>query len=631
MIAAGLVGAGGANSHSTSSPKTYAYLGDSAEISAPHGDISLLANSTADAQATGRGFAAGFAAVNVINPKATVNPTVRAYTAGGGSLIGKNVAINSESTATGNAVTGGVTVGAVSLGSMQPEVHITNTNEASVGEKNTVRADGTVVKNSDGTAHVVDGTVQLAGGAVEISATSHNSGTPSARSIDGGIVDLSSATVTFNVVDHTKTEVKSGATITADKSVTVTSSTDTTAHPKATIYSFGAAVKPSTNVAMNITNDTQTSISGKLTSPQITVTATVPKLDVTAETDSDAIAAVDDADATTKLTTNSTAVVNVEPNAVLDGHDGVTLTASHELLKTVARAKANSHALLGKTTAKATNDLTTTTTVNAQQGSQISTRDLTVEALSPKAPQFEAEAHEKGALIDIGNDKNERTLHALRMIDFNSHVVVPPPTSPLLVIDENGDVVKQVNVKFDRTDDAIVVHDIDNSGPLSGKITFSIPMSDHDGSTDANISSSATLKGDGAEFDFDRAYKAVTLTNHSSKDLRVNKLNVLNPSTHFDLPITYVPSSLEKKFTQDKFGQFASKTELEISSTSSAGGDVILAGDINNPLGTSTIKSSADSIKVANSNVAITTSALTMEAAQTIDPASAEGRIQIGG
>lgn len=58
---------------------------------------------------------------------------------------------------------------------------------------------------------------------------------------------------------------------------------------------------------------------------------------------------------------------------------------------------------------------------------------------------------------------------------------------------------------------------------------------------------------------------------------------------------------------------------------------MILAGDINNPLGTSTIKSSADSIKVANSDVAITTSALTMEAAQTIDPASAEGRIKLGG
>ena len=594
----------------TVTPDVDAIIGGAAGIEAG-GAITVQAShaktgsfgARAEANASGGGLIGGNGALSNATAGAVVDTTIES---GARLDAGGNVTIKAsgENDAKANAL--GITGGVVGVGI------------------NTANADG-----MGSTATSMNGAV-VAEGNVTILSESTNVIEADATGGSGGVVAISAASANVLVQDHsTVTTIGELASLAAGDVLLVEARMSTDADANSEVDAFGAGVFATTHATTEVTGAaTTTTISNgaDLRGDTVRILARVTNLDADATADSRAGAAGADSDATATVNTDSDVSITIRDQARVLGETRVEIKAGHESLPTKARAVAETSGLGGDSDPAASNVLDTLTTVTTASGAEITTRDLFVEAHAQSNPGYEAEAIKRGAVIDTGESSGSRSVTHVRRIDFNATVVLLGPLSPELVVDEDGNIVKLINIDTPAiTADEIVLGDIVNPGGIfAGTITFSITPSflDSDPTGVGTVTSSATITG-APEFEFRTAFDRVTIENASSRDLRVGNIDVLNASAQFGANISVNVSN--------KSGFSFTTTTNPGSSvvTIESAADVFLDGFIHNPLGTTELRSLAgDIVSAAAAVTAIRSNTIALDAANGTIGAN-DGRLRI--
>lgn len=170
-------------------------------------------------------------------------------------------------------------------------------------------------------------------------------------------------------------------------------------------------------------------------------------------------------------------------------------------------------------------------------------------------------------------------------IAWNSDVVLLCGSSTELAIDENGNIVVASNVTATVTADTITVADIANSGQC-------------------NVLFEATvISGSGGSWDCRNGSGEVTITNMSDRDLVVNDIDVTSATAQPVVELDAASVALTFDITRSVA---SSAIEIENSGDS----DLILAGLIENPVGTTTITNALGNILSNGTEAIVRTSAL---------------------
>ena len=119
----------------------------------------------------------------------------------------------------------------------------------------------------------------------------------------------------------------------------------------------------------------------------------------------------------------------------------------------------------------------------------------------------------KRSLATGGADEGGLGLIEANSIDFDSDVIILAGRNPLLIIDEAGNIAKQVNVTATVGANTVTVDPIMNMHP--GNVIFA-------------TGGDGTTVGSGGLWEFQDNFERVTLLNFSKKDLVVDDINVIN-------------------------------------------------------------------------------------------------------
>src|SRR5262249_55464166 len=145
--------------------------------------------------------------------------------------------------------------------------------------------------------------------------------------------------------------------------------------------------------------------------------------------------------------------------------------------------------------------------------------------------------YSKRALASGGSHGDTNNNQA-RTVTWNADVHIFSGQSPELEIDANGVITKAGNVDVNDSATAgesatkksgliksgtIVVNNITNDDP--GQAYF-------DDSGDASGSGSVSISGSGGSWDFSDTFRQVLITNHSSKTLKINNIDVVNTTVN---------------------------------------------------------------------------------------------------
>ena len=309
-----------------------------------------------------------------------------------------------------------------------------------------------------------------------LSADSSNRANPSATGSGIGAISFSAANTTVSINDTTATAIGDRSVITAEEKILVEAKMATVALADSDVATLGLLFfDAKTDATMTFDGSTTTTIGGAtLLAADVALLAEVTLLKAGAEAHSGAIAPGASSTAISILNVDSSANVIVRGQASITGTERVVIGARHDGLVTNSKAKATTFGALAGTVAEASGTQTTASTVVAEVGSSITTRDLVVEANAPFSPSFSVLA-QTSAIFEFGGATESRSFSLTRSIDFNGDVTILSVPSPELVIDANGDVVKQVNISFQESPTEISVDDIKNDNSLPappGKITF---------------------------------------------------------------------------------------------------------------------------------------------------------------
>ena len=244
---------------------------------------------------------------------------------------------------------------------------------------------------------------------------------------------------------------------------------------------------------------------------------------------------------------------------------------------------------------------TLSTTVQADQGVTVNAgpRIPGDPALQPIPPQTSNPNNSQNNLGSLalysaaldnnisGNNGNPSTNHN---IDWNSNVVVTSGPSPTLIINANGIITTAINVGPGFTvgnpapvnaNGDIVVPDIANADP--GDIWFVTGSTPLGGSYSGNITHSQTTP----TFTFSDTLSQVTIINNSPHGLVIQNIGVANSTTRpqVELDTGTITLLFNIKHT-------VAPTVVDIEQNNlfdSSAHDLVIAGLINNPIGTTTI------------------------------------------
>jgi trimeric autotransporter adhesin len=403
------------------------------------------------------------------------------------------------------------------------------------------------------------------------------------------IADISQATAEMTVTDVTRALVGDGSVITAGGilSVDATAIIDADVNDPgeddgARVDTGGLGADSDTTASTTVGATTATTIgASELTGNQVRMDARIERLDALANADSQASAAGADSDASATTSTTSTAATTVKTGARITGLDGVLLSAAHDSVSTRAEALARADALFGDSDPSSSNTQTSNTSVTAEAGAFITTRDLAVIASVPVAPVAASVATKDGALIDGGSESRLRSQTVNRAIAFDATVLLAG-ASPILEIAADGSVVAQEIITFSRpAPGQIAIDDLSNTADLKGRAAFTIGSIALDSDTDARTTSTGALTGT-PTIQVQTAFESVTVRNGSADDLIINDIDVLGTAGTPDIAVTALDASgFQPVVTSDP-----GATPLTVESAAS--GDILLAGRVYNPFGSTT-------------------------------------------
>ncbi|MCB1491701.1 MAG: hypothetical protein KDJ77_07865, partial [Rhodobiaceae bacterium] len=539
--------------------------------------VNLEADNTVDASLEGVAAGGGILSGQGLDVELTVDPTT-SVTVGAGADIAavQSVTVTSTADMTAEASGNAGSYGGVAVIVGGSTANLTNTNTATIG----------------------DGSVITGGTAVDIRASSTNDASALGDGGTGGLVAVIISDATVVESDETHTNVGAGAQITSGTNLTVESRTSSTgfANPDASAGGIGADTETTGTLTYNGSTITDIGANAVLkASETLDVLARVTMLDLTVDAVSESSALGANSDATATIdrpadTPTSDAQVVIHAGADLTGDTAVNVKARHESITSMAISDATTNGLGAATDAYSNNDFDVETRVMTETGSEIHTRNLTVEAFGDQSISGFTSPTVHGAAIDTGDSHTDETLVYQRTIDFNSGVFLFGPPSPELVVNSLGQITKRVGMSaptINATD--IILPSIVNNSTAAGRATFNIPTWGND-PTPAGYNTTQgedSIKGN-ASFTFLTAFDHITVTNASTRNVVIGLIDPVaaTPNYASNLTINVTETSQFVTTTTSDPGH----TEIVVSNTATSGDpDIVVNGAIRNSLGPVTL------------------------------------------
>ena len=627
-IAVSLGGAGaGGDASATVSPTVQAYAGGGATLTAT-GDLAIASNTNSTATASNTGVAGStILAVGISTAEATVGGSTTSTVGAGATLTaGGSLGVTATATESTDAEASAFAGALIAGGDATATATTTQAVKAVVGDETAASpapttlsaGTGATISSSDTTTKALAMTTNKIGGAVAVGnptstttlndsshaalggnvtvtvalgdftlkAVSENDGVKSdAEAAGGGIVKFASGTATTNLTSPATAVVGAGSSVSAlQGSLLVQSQTGTDANAVATADGGGLGVNSTTEADTTVSSTAESDVKqgASLTARFVTVTAqggTSRKAQANATSSSSALGVT--TKATTKLSPTYTSTVSVAGGTSLTGTDLVQLSADSGAITADSVATGNSSALGGETDANASDTMTYGASVSTAAGSTIVAGSLTVSANTP-TPTVKTDDPRTTAAIETGSGSKPQTLTPQNTVQFNSDVTLLG-AGPRLHIGPGGQVIEQSGgVTFQSTPTQISVDNITNQSTGSATFTTS-------GQGTRQISGNAA-------FHFGTSLAAVIITNDSPKSLVMHDVQVINPDPTSNVQID---PTVSQNFHYTTDIAAATRTTVDIRNTSSS--DIILAGQILNPLGDTLINNADPSTNTGGS------------------------------
>jgi hypothetical protein len=617
-------------------------------------DFTLGANGSATDTATTTGATLAGGSAGESKATARANPVVTALLQNASINAGRDVLVNttgtSNATATAHASAGQLvgTIGSVTEADANPTLNtevlagvefgttinagrdatfnaLPDATATSTSENNTVQlvGGGSAIANttaSPASTVTVGGgglTRVAADGELRVFARSQQVGTSTADAVGTGFVPTVSAFATTTVLPTTTATVGDNANLTAGTLLQVEGfTTQLRADADATTDGKGlgsgstsSATALAGNQNANAPAVTQGEVgSAVLRGRTVYIKGVNELIDVSANADATDGGAVvsPHSSATAGVFTN--ALATLDPGASVTGTDSVDIETHNDSVASTADAQNFNDGVGAAATNTASNTQTATAKVDGADGAQVTTRDLTVNAVT--TPTTLTTVAIKHKLFGQGNGTTTTTLTPARQIVWNADVRVLGAPDPELTIDAAGNVVKAVNAAIVDTDGQVL-------GPVQAATIVVAPISNVPDANpilfEANTVSAfgntlpGTISGTLGSVTYDHTYDHVTISNASSKPLSLQGVNVISSVQ----PTVTISVEGDSAFGFNVFHAY-DPTAIDVENTAPAAPSLTLTGAIVNPtgstrlVGSNLLKSTGGSLLTASADLEAT-------------------------
>ncbi|MCF2147132.1 DUF4347 domain-containing protein [Desmonostoc muscorum LEGE 12446] len=425
-----------------------------------------------------------------------------------------------------------------------------------------------------------------AGGDVTIASSSNANITGSGDNRAGGVVKVGITKVTTTLNNTSKAFVgvedssgnisANGVQIIAGGNFKLTADTVNTNKASTVAYGGGVIGVITGEATANTTNTTKTTVgdSASITADTVKIAATVSKLDntVNSKAKGGGLFGASTARGQGNVTSNVDVVIEggANTNTTIVGNYGVDIQA---LTNGVTIANNKNSLFIGIGPSREPGDITQSfnTNIDADAGATVTagSRDNATTPLTKKSG-----INRLALLVEAANSDSSGGLKSGN-VTWDADVVITPGPSPDLEVDANGNITKAVNVTV-------------NGGQKSGAIAGNISVDDinNDGAGEVLFEANGgVINGSNSTFDFSDTLRKVKISNASTKQLTINKIDVVNSTSS---PTVYLRGGKDKVGLQFDIRRIVEPTLIDIENSKSS--DILFNDLIDNPIGKTLIK-----------------------------------------
>ena len=571
----GAVAIGISTSEATVSDTTSASVGNNVVIDAGSGDVNVQAQSTQTAQSDGTASTGGIVAVGSTTATSLTTSDAAATIGDDTSITTNgNIAITSTSMTTGSDATTSNGTGGFFADSAPASANTINTTSVA-----------TLGASDNLTSNLGNVTVLAVSDDTNDNATASASG--------GGFVSLASPSASLTVTDPATATVGPGSAIHAvSGTIVIQSQIGLGAASSASTSGIAVGIDASATASTSATSAATTNVNSgaglSANDVQLLAGALPTGRAASASTSTIAEDLGDTITSTSNTTTNYSASVNVyagsgsgpDPDTSITGTTGVTIDSDNgpATASSISDAESNSPlpvvlpAFVGDTTSNANNTSTATSSVfvDSTALTDIATANLTVLANLP-APSLTTSAKRSAALLDTGSaNPNPTTPVQSSSITFNADVTILGEALELH-IGPNGQVIQPSSgIAYQISNSQIKVGALTN--PSSGQATLT--------------TTGATQQLSGSPiFHYSPSVSLVSIIN----DDPAYSLVIPSISAVVAHPMANLTVSSSSSTGWHPTTNFVGPAPTSITITNTVDTQVILTGDIQNALGSTTI------------------------------------------
>jgi len=569
-------------------------VGSGASVTAG-GDV--VVRSFSDVRSAATAQTSGGALVGGTGSDATATNAVgiSAYAGDGASIAaGNDVAFSSVSASTAQADATGKAYGVAAGGLTSATSSLTNDNRAYTGSDVSVAAGRDITLSAQTT---IDGTTGVTGGA-------------------GGAFAGASTSATTTVDDLTSVAVGARGTLAAVGTLLAEALTGIDAHSSAGIETGGAATYNQTKSTTAVDSHTVAEIGAdaNLIGGSVEIHAQVTKLDADGSAYSKTFAATSTSEAQSLVDVTSRTDVIVDGGAIITAAQRLEIISRQDAVSANSDANAKTAGATGTVSATGHNETDLDSNVDIRAGSRLVSDDVFVQAASPKSDSTYGNTADANAAtvvqtivetvkkvekvtskipiigwivkwvtkwvttvtqVVLHSDESSHltgAFHSDNLVNLDGDIFQGASSSPRLVIGLDGS-LDAVGVAAQIVGNEIDVADI-TGGQGSGSIVLSSP--------------GGALTGDGT-IHKNSNFATVTIINNSNLDLKINDISSINSnSVEADLQIESDPAQDTSSFSiVSDLGSGLSAPEILIRNNTAS--DILLAGEIQNPTGVTTV------------------------------------------
>ncbi|MEA2771483.1 MAG: mucin9, partial [Acetobacteraceae bacterium] len=530
-----------------------------------------------------------------------VNDTVKATTT---AVIGANATVHAVNDVTVDTL-------AVRL----TDVTATGTSGGFVAPGGSI---GTTVDTETTTGKISTGATVTSGQDVRVSAATQLMGSGSSSASGGGAATSGQSNTTVIITPITTVMVDKGASVTAVRDVNLTGLQLVSGSIADTASGGGVGASDHADGVFNIgfpggfplwvgANDQVTLSAGR----DINASADYGGLNLSINN------FASDSGIYAHPTTSATIQVNAAPVVNIGANDSVTATRQVNLKATLEGVKLSAITTtnkvgIGKQDPESLVLGPMGASVVVAAGATITTHGLEVDAIGG-TPNVTSAAYEGGDFQD-GNEV--ASVAPTRQIVFNGHAVLESGPAPYLVVNRFGQIVDHDGVSAVINGNGISVSNIVNTSP--GWVHFVTDPGDAVVFPSPALPPNSSISGTKGSFTFVDTFQTVRLQNYSAMDMTVNNIDPVDRTPGAEIDITVDDTSGFKFTVANTF----LPTAMNIGNYSTWNiGRLLVAGDIEDPIGDITLTSVAGSIAAIGNNEMVRGSDVTVQAGQNVGTA----------